>query len=528
MTACTLVDPTAAPRRAAVPVAAASPALNSLAGRKVALLKNAWPSWHRMTDRLEHLLTDRVDGVSAEQHLIPNGSAADPGQLASIAASADAAVIGLANCGSCTAWSYHDAVALAAAGVPVVLVVTSEFTSLVDALAAARGVPLRTVVIPANPETVDSAAALRLLDDAFQPIVDALLAPGVTGPAHESAAERPVLECHDEDAALAACHDRAWTDGLPVVLPTVGRVEAMLAALGDSDGDAVVAAMPPSGYAVTTRVLAANAVMAGCLPAHLPVLTALVRAVCVPGFNLNGIATTTGPSTPFAIVSGPAADKAGLNAGRGALGPGWRANASIGRALRLLMANAGGARPGEVSKSIMGQPGRYTMCIAENSAASPWEPLHVTLGLAAGDSAVTVLGATGTMNVLTPRSDVGAMLTIFGDSLAYLGNPNVVMGKGTVAVLMTPGHAAAMAAAGLSKADVAAEIWARSAIPISRFPASAHPDPPYEFIEHDGLVYPVAGPAQIYVIVAGGPEPTHATVVPSHPSCRPVTERVRP
>jgi hypothetical protein len=174
----------------------------------------------------------------------------------------------------------------------------------------------------------------------------------------------------------------------------------------------------------------------------------------------------------------------------------------------------------------MGQPGRYTMCIAENEAASPWEPLHVTLGLAADESAVTALGATGTMNVLTPRSDVSAMLTLLGDALAYLGNPNIVMGKGTVAVLITPGHAQAMARAGLSKADAAAEIWARSSIPIERFPAAAHPDPPYEFIVHDGRVYPVAGPEQVYVIVVGGPEPTHATVVPSHPSCRPVTERI--
>jgi hypothetical protein len=527
MTTCILVDPTAVPAQAAAAGPKACAALDSLAGRKVALLKNAWPSWHRMTDRLERLLTDRVDGLLAEQHLIPNGSAADPGQLASIAASADAAIVGLANCGSCTAWSYHDAVTLAATGMPVVLVVTSEFTSLVDALAAAKGVRLRTVVIPANPETVDGDAALRLLDHAYQPIVDALLAAGAPGPQHPLAAGRsPVLDYDDEDTALEACHDQGWTDGLPVVLPTVGRVAAMLAALGEGDGDGVVAAMPPSGYAVTGRVLAANAVMAGCLPGHLPVLTALVRAVCAPDFNLNGIATTTGPSTPFAVVSGPAAGHAGLNAGRGALGPGWRANASIGRALRLLIGNAGGARPGEVSKSIMGQPGRYTMCIAENAAASPWEPLHVTLGLTASDSAVTALGATGTMNVLTPRSDADAMLTIFGDSLAYLGNPNVVMGKGTVAVLVTPGHAAAMAAAGMSKADVAAEIWARSAIPLSRFPASAHPDPPYEFIEHDGRVYPVASPAQVYVIVVGGPEPTHATVVPSHPSCRPVTERI--
>jgi hypothetical protein len=120
------------------------------------------------------------------------------------------------------------------------------------------------------------------------------------------------------------------------------------------------------------------------------------------------------------------------------------------------------------------------------------------------------------------------MLTLLGDALAYLGNPNMVMGKGTVAVLVTPGHAQAMARAGLSKADVAAEIWARSSIAIERFPASARAEPPYEFILHDGRVYPVAGPEQVYVIVVGGPEPTHATVVPSHPSCRPVTERITP
>jgi hypothetical protein len=167
------------------------------------------------------------------------------------------------------------------------------------------------------------------------------------------------------------------------------------------------------------------------------------------------------------------------------------------------------------------------MCIAEDEAHSPWEPLRVTLGLDGRQSAVTVLGATGTMNVLTPRSDVDAMLTILADALAYLGNPNVVMGRGTVGVLVTPGHAAAMARAGLSKADVAAEIWVRSSIPIERFPASAHPDPPYEFIVRDGRVYPVAGPEQIFVIVVGGPEPTHATVVPSHPSCHPVTAPVR-
>lgn len=527
MDANALVDPTAAASLAA-PVSAAAPvpALGSLTGRKLALVRNAWPSWHRMTDRFERLLAERVAGVATTRYLIPNGSAADPALLAKIAGSADAAVVGLANCGSCTAWSYHDAVCLAQLGLPVALVVTSEFAGLADALAAARAVTIPTVVLDVNPETIDTGAALQLLDGAYEGIVAALLTPAADGgPAPAGAATFPLLVSYDdEDEGLQACHDLGWTDGLPVVLPTARRVDAMLSALGDPD--AVVAAMPPSGFGVTNRALAANAVMAGCAPAHLPVLTAMVRAVCEPVFNLNGIATTTGPSTPFAVVSGPAAAQASINSGRGALGPGWRANAAIGRALRLLIANVGGARPGEVAKSSMAQPGRYTMCIAENEAASPWEPLHVTLGLPAGASAVTVLGATGTMNVLTPRSDVDAMLTIFGDSLAYLGNPNVVMGSGTVAVLVSPGHARAMSAAGLTKPDVAAEIWARSPIPVGRFPRAAYPDPPYEFIEHDGRIYPVAGPAQIYVIVVGGPEPTHATVIPSHPSCRPVTERI--
>jgi hypothetical protein len=516
-----LVDPTTAP---APPESVPAASLETLAGRKVALVRNAWPSWHRMVDRLGSLLADRQDAAT-QQYLVPNGSAAEPDQLKLIAATADAAVVGLANCGSCTAWSHHDAVVLSSLGVPVVLVVTSEFTTLVDALAVSAGIQLPTVTIDTNPETVPESAALTLLDGAYDAIVAALTTPPTASAGASLLTPEPSRRYSGETDAVDRCHDLGWTDGLPVIPPTVPRVDAMLAVLGDPDD--VIASMPPSGAPVTNRALAANAVMAGCRPEHVTVLTAIVRAVCVPEFNLNGIATTTGPSTPFAVVSGSATVQAGLNSGRGALGPGWRANASIGRALRLLIGNVGGARPGDVSKSIMGQPGRYTMCIAENAERSPWEPLHVTLGLDADQSAVTVLSATGTMNVLTPRSDVDAMLTILADALAYLGNPNVVMGRGTVGVLVTPGHAAAMARAGLSKADVAAEIWTRSSIPIERFPASAHPDPPYEFIDHDGRVYPVAGPEHIYVIVAGGPEPTHATVVPSHPSCRPVTALVR-
>jgi hypothetical protein len=258
----------------------------------------------------------------------------------------------------------------------------------------------------------------------------------------------------------------------------------------------------------------------------MPLLLTAVRAACEPQFNLNGIATTTGASTPVVIVNGPLAREVGVNSGRGALGHGWRANAAIGRTLRLLITNVGGAVPGSVSKSIMGQPGRYSFCFAENEAGSPWAPLHVDRGLAAGQDAVTVLGATGSVNLLTPRQDPEAMLSLLGDGLAFMGNPNVVMGRGTVGVLITPGHAAVLAGAGLSKADVAREIWQRATLPVERFPQAALPDPPYEFVQHDGLVYPVKDPSHVFVIVVGGPEPTHATLVPSHPSSIPVTRAV--
>lgn len=529
-----LLHPCSAPARAADH--APGRRLESLQGKRVAMVKNAWPSWHEMADRLGTLLRERIAGSSWQGYLIPNGSAAEPASLQQIASSNDCAIVGLANCGSCTAWSLHDAAELANAGLPVVLVVTREFTGLVDAIAAAKSIDLPTVTLPVNPETIDRGEAIGVAERAYDAIVGALTGPHVPGPAGagdgvpasgEWQGQDRLGVFADEEEAQEELYRRGWTDGLPVTLPTVARVERMLRGLACSDPHAVIAAMPPSGHGVTYQTLAVNAVMAGCDPQCGPALAALARAVCEPGFNLNGIATTTGPSTPMAIVSGPAGTIMRMNSGRGALGPGNRANATVGRALRLLIANVGGARPGEVSKSIMGQPGRYTFCFAEDNDASPWAPLHATLGLDAGQSAVTVVGATGSMNLLTPRRDVDAMLTLLGDGLAFMGNPNVVMGKGTVAVLLSPGHARAMAAAGLSKADVAQKIWERASIPIERFPAAAHPDPPYEFAERGGLIYPVADPSHVLVVVVGGPEPTHATLVPSHPSSVPAVEPIR-
>jgi hypothetical protein len=173
--------------------------------------------------------------------------------------------------------------------------------------------------------------------------------------------------------------DKGVTDGLPVVPPTRERVERMLTGTGRAR-DELLGEMPPNYGRLTVEKAAINAVLAGCRPDYLPVVIAAAECACDPAFNLHGVST----STHFAaliVVNGSIRTRIGLNSAFGVFGPGYRANATIGRALRLLMINVGGARPGEISMSTFGHPGRYTYCIGENEEASPWPPYHAGLGI---------------------------------------------------------------------------------------------------------------------------------------------------
>ena len=183
----------------------------------------------------------------------------------------------------------------------------------------------------------------------------------------------------DENHALEALHAGGMTDGLPVIVPTRERIGAMMIVSGH-DGDVSLGEVGPSQGAATIEAVAANAVMAGCLPEHFPIVVAAVRAICDPQFDLTEIQVTTHPITPMIIVNGPARFTAGLSSGYGAFGPGHRANASIGRAIRLVMTNIGGGRPGISDMSTFGSPAKFTFCAAENEEDSPWEPLHVSRG----------------------------------------------------------------------------------------------------------------------------------------------------
>ena len=286
---------------------------------------------------------------------------------------------------------------------------------------------------------VDEVLRARLRESPLPGLAD----PSVDVPRQRIEAVRHASVDHETNERF---RPRGWTDGLPVVAPTLGRVGEMLAQCGLAPMQALGELEPQRGVATVER-LAANAVMAGCAPEHFPVVLAAVRAVLDPAFNLRGVQTTDENVTPLVIVSGPIAERIGMNGGMGVLGPGWRANACIGRALRLVMHNIGGGWPGAVSMAGIGQPGRYTLCVTEHAAVSPWPPLHHDLGHAAAENAVTVLRAESVINVTGELDDIASAMATAASGFSLLHG-------GKVAVLVAPHVARSAAARGMGRAEL--------------------------------------------------------------------------
>ena len=202
------------------------------------------------------------------------------------------------------------------------------------------------------------------------------------------------IEIGEADDVAEFMFDQGFSDGLPLVAPTPERVLRMLGGTHRAPQD-LIAVVPPNMGEATTEKVAINAVMAGCKPDYMPVLIAALEAVCTDAFNIHGVTATTMGAAPVIVVNGPIRDRIGMNKGLGALGSGNRANATIGRALRLIVGNVGGGKPGGVERSTLGNPMKYTMCFAENEERSPWPPLHVERGFNKEDSVVTVFAMTG-------------------------------------------------------------------------------------------------------------------------------------
>jgi len=336
--------------------------------------------------------------------------------------------------------------------------------------------------------------------------------------------EPDVLLDDDPMVMLAEFSAREWCDGLPFVPPTPERVAVML---GGRDGAKSLGAMPPLWRQATVEKLAVNAVMAGCEPAAFPIVLAAVEAMLDPAFNLYGVQATTHPVAPLLVVNGPYGRRLGLHGGSGCFGPGFRANATLGRVIRLILLNVGGAWPGRYDMATQGSPAKYAYCIAENEEAAPWGPLRD------GDI-VTVYGGEGPHNVNDHVSTTASgILANVADTAVSLGsNVGWYFSQAQLMVVLGPEHARTIAADGFTRADVQRFVYENARQPLSLmrlggmygmqdWPAwmNATTDP-------DARLPRVPSPDDVFVVVAGG-SGKHSAVIPNCTFSRAVSRPIR-
>jgi len=326
-------------------------------------------------------------------------------------------------------------------------------------------------------------------------------------------------------------HERGWTDGFPIIPPTEINVRAMLSQSVYSP-DTTLGLLPPAMNPVTVDKLAVNAVMAGCVPEYFPVILAAVEGLLDEDLALYSMQTATNATTPLIIVNGPIVKILCLNAGGNLFGPGSRANATIGRAIRLALINIGGEVPGMTDPATHGQPGKYTFCIAEAEDESPWQPLHVELGYAKEQSAVTLIGAGGPQNLFTYGCQTGEeILETFVGALCGLGHNNIIFPSGPLLVL-GPEHAGTLARDGFGKKEIKQFLFDRARIPLAKFAEGTQRG----IFERRSRWFQSAGdpeqigiadhPEDILIVVAGGAG-IHSQFLPTAFSKKPVTRVVR-
>jgi hypothetical protein len=276
----------------------------------------------------------------------------------------------------------------------------------------------------------------------------------------------------DADDDIEACFDQDWSDGLPVVPPTQVRLMRMLAGT-HRDPQEYIGDVPPDYGRCTIEKIALNAVLAGCRPEYLPVVIASVEAALEDEFCMHGLLATTYFSGPMIVVNGPLSRAIGMNAKGNALGQGNRANATIGRALQLVIRNIGGGKPQQVDRSALGNPGKYTFCFAEDELGSCWESLAVEKGFAAEDSTVTLFAADGVQGIVDQKSkDPDSLCRSFAAALRVVAHPKFVMSS-DVFLVVSPEHERVYREAGWSKQDLKDRLAELLMIPGSELVAGA-------------------------------------------------------
>ena len=316
-------------------------------------------------------------------------------------------------------------------------------------------------------------------------------------------------------AAYEHAYDQGWTDGLPIIPATPEAVAEFVAASGRAAAD-VIAALPPRKGEATVEAIAVNAVMAGCRPEYMSVILAAIDAVSDRGYPLEFIQVTTNPMTPFFLVNGPIRHKIDLNCGAGCLGPGWRANATIGRAVRLILQNVGGALPGVYSKSSFASPLRYSYICGENEEENPWTPFHVDRGFDRNDSTLTAFKASNYCNI-SGGEGVGA-----DEILRQIATnmPPMYGGGDGALLLLGVNHAANLHEAGLGKRDIQQRLWELARVPEDHFAADFVVMEKAAGRGGEGMLWRTASPEDIHIVVAGGPGPQDVYIAGGRPQSR--------
>jgi hypothetical protein len=326
---------------------------------------------------------------------------------------------------------------------------------------------------------------------------------------------------------------RGWTDGLPVVPPTPELVESMLATV-DLEADDVIGSIAARSRAVTAEQAAVNAVMAGCRPDYFPIVVAALSAVLDPSFNAHAAFSSTGGAASCVVVSGPQAAEIGMNSGSNALGSGNRANATIGRAVRLVARNIFGAVTGKFDASAMGNPAKYTLCFAEGDPPEPWLPLRVRLGYEPGDTTVTVMATEAPRQIANHlNEEPEGVLRTFVSAMRVAATFAVGKG-GQGVVVMGPEHALAVRQAGWTQEQAQEFLCRESRVrpeDLEGAGVKLEIGNQHDMVPGpDGRLPTVGSPADIYLVTAGGGGPGWSAYMPSFAPLqhtRAVTRRVR-
>jgi len=508
---------------------AAAPRLRSVASKRLGFVDNSKLNADLFLAHVTAELSGRFGAVIGPivRKLAPKDclSTADFAELSKC----DAVVQCFGDCGTSTSVSVADAVELERRGVPTVTVFSTAFADAARNQAAGRGMrSLRLVKVPHPMHTAPRPVVAERADKAVHGIVERLISDAVDLP--DGATTAPAIAAEDDDQELF--FGRGWTDGLPVVMPTAEKVARMVAA-ADRPADGIVGPIPPRWRKASIEKIAVNAVMAGCRPEYFPVVLAAIDALLDPDCQLYGIQTATNTTTPLMIVNGPIAEELDINSGGNLFGAGRRANATIGRAVQLVLRNIGGDVAGETDMATHGQPGKFTFCIAEAERNSPWSPLHVDAGFASSDSTVTVIGASAPQNVFTYGCETGEeILDHLVGAMLGLGHNNIIFPTGPLLIL-SPEHAGTLARDGIGKQDIQQAVFERARIPLARFGKRTVAGLKHRrsrwFAEvgdpdHIGVA---DRPKDVTVLVAGGAG-IHSLFVPTSFSYRAVTRKIAP